>query len=119
MNIHTAILLPGNTGKFFCVDGLSTAEQFNIESLLNFGGKLEFVNCGAQKEYELIFKAWKDMSKLAYDIMVNPPSIEVVKDYTIASILNEQHFNKFKTTDIYKQWANSPEGYKYLSFGFV
>ena len=59
--IHTAVLTPGDTGTFYCVDGLSTPEQFHISTLLNFGGKLQFINCGAQKEFELIEKAMIDM----------------------------------------------------------
>ena len=45
--VHTLLILPGSTMKFFCQDGLSPLEQMNIGKIFNFGGNLKPINCGA------------------------------------------------------------------------
>ena len=51
MVVHSMILLPGDKMRYFCKDGLSPLDTEHIEQLLNFGGKIEAVNCGAENEY--------------------------------------------------------------------
>ena len=60
--ICTAIMIPGDSETLLCVDGLSVVEKFNIVTLLNFGGKLHNIQCGAQKEYEMIKNAYNNMT---------------------------------------------------------
>ena len=59
--IHSLVILPGATVKYFCKDGLSSLSVMHVEQLLNFGGKLVPVNCGAGNEYVALGQAWNDM----------------------------------------------------------
>ena len=50
-DVHTAILVKGDTQRYFCKDGLSAIDVFHISQILNFGGKTEFVNCGPKNQW--------------------------------------------------------------------
>ena len=47
-SVHQLLILPGGTVDFLCIDGMSALDVLNIEHLFNFGGELQFVNCGAE-----------------------------------------------------------------------
>ena len=51
MVVHSVILLPGDTLRYFCEDGLSPLDIGNVGKILNFGGNIVPVNCGASNEY--------------------------------------------------------------------
>ena len=55
--IHNAILMPGNTFRIFCTDGLSTDIISHIKSLLNFGGQIIMKDCGVENEIKILEKA--------------------------------------------------------------
>ena len=59
--IHSVIILPGATVKYFCKDGLSSLTFYHIQQILNFGGKLKAINCGAGNEFTALYKAMHDM----------------------------------------------------------
>ena len=59
--LHSAIILPGSTIKFFCTDGMSQSDIFNVQHVLNFGGNMKFVNCAANNEYVGLNQAVADM----------------------------------------------------------
>ena len=54
MKIHSAIIFPASTFNFLCKDGLSPLDVFNIEHIYQFGGNMQFVNCGADNEYVVL-----------------------------------------------------------------
>ena len=59
--IHNAILMPGDTFRIFCSDGLSTDVMSHIKNLFNFGGNIVMKNCGANNEYGILSKAQSSM----------------------------------------------------------
>ena len=61
MTIHSAIILPTSTVRFFCKDGLSPIDVLNIEHIYRFGGDMQFVNCGADNELVALWQAKLDM----------------------------------------------------------
>ena len=65
MVVHSVILLPGNTLTYFCKDGLSPLDVNNVGTILNFGGSIKPVNCGASNEYATLVQAKGDMETLA------------------------------------------------------
>ena len=54
MVVHSVILLPGDHMRYFCKDGLSPLDVNNVGKILNFGGSIEAVDCGAQNEYVVL-----------------------------------------------------------------
>ena len=55
INIHQLIIKPGNDVKFVCDDGLSLADVMNIKRIYRFGGSVNFINCGIEYEFALLF----------------------------------------------------------------
>ena len=66
--IHNLVLDVSNTATFYCTDGLSPLEKYNIENFYNFGGNIVFKDCGVPEEIQILDKAWIDMSKLYQSI---------------------------------------------------
>ena len=64
MVVHSVILLPGDKMRYFCKDGLSPLDVMNVGQILNFGGSIEAVDCGAQNEYVTLEQAEDDMANL-------------------------------------------------------
>ena len=60
-SIHSMIILPGSVVRYFCKDGLSSLTVFNVERILNFGGEMKAVNCGAANEWLALHQAVFDM----------------------------------------------------------
>ena len=63
MTIQSLIIIPGDTVRFFCKDGLSPLNVLNIEHIYQFGGDMKFVNCGADNEYVALEQAVSDMNE--------------------------------------------------------
>ena len=62
--IYTLITLPGATVKYYCKDGLSSLTVMHVGQILQYGGKLVPVNCGAGNEWAALNKAQNDMFEL-------------------------------------------------------
>ena len=60
---HQVIILPGDTDSFYCKDGLSSIDVYNIEHIFNFGN-MKFVNCGAPNQFVGLKQAEGDMGYL-------------------------------------------------------
>ena len=60
--LHSLIVLKGATVNYFCQDGLSSLTVLHVGEILNFGGKLVPVNCGAGNEYAALDQAVQDMN---------------------------------------------------------
>ena len=61
-SVHSIILLPGSTYQYFCKDGLSPLDVMQVGRIINFGGKIKAVDCGASKEYATLNQAIDDMN---------------------------------------------------------
>ena len=101
INLHTLIILPGGTVKYFCEDGLSALSVMHIKQILNFSGKLVAVNCGAGNEWVALGQAYYDMWIL---YMRATTGSNEQKDYELAYKENLADFEKFKASDVYKAW---------------
>ena len=60
-SIHSVIILPGAKVRYFCKDGLSPLTVMHVGQILNFGGDLVPVNCGAGNEIVALKQALDDM----------------------------------------------------------
>ena len=49
-SLHSLIILPGATVRYFCKDGLSSLSVMQVQKIFMFGGKMVSVNCGADIE---------------------------------------------------------------------
>ena len=50
-----------------CSDGLSPMDVLHIQHIYNFGGKLDFVNCGPKNVYLGLIQSFSDMSDKWWD----------------------------------------------------
>ena len=62
-HIGQAILAPGDTVKIFCTDGLAPKTVENVEKWFNFGGNIQYINCGPKVEDLVLQKSYKSMEK--------------------------------------------------------
>ena len=56
-HIGQAILASGDTVKIFCTDGLAPKTVQNVKMWFNFGGKIQYINCGAKVEDLILQKS--------------------------------------------------------------
>ena len=98
MVVHSIILLPGDKMRYFCKDGLSPLDVNNVGQILNFGGDIEAVDCGASNEYATLAQANGDM----YDLLKD--SLGKNQDIKTASQQNQINQLKFMLSDVYRNW---------------
>ena len=104
MVVHSVILLPGNNLTYYCKDGLSPLDVQNIEHLLNFGGNIKAVDCGAGNEYVTLMQAMGDMMNMYFDAAQRKNETQQA-DFDAARIENQKSFAKFQQSDVYKKWV--------------
>ena len=59
--IHSAIVLPQGTLNIFCKDGMSPLDVNNVEHIWNFGGRIQFKDCGIENEWMALKQGEADM----------------------------------------------------------
>ena len=114
MVVHSVILLPGNQLTYFCKDGLSPLDADNVGRILNFGGSIKAVDCGASNEFATLWQAVGDMNTLA--VSTSDPVKK--SDYESAYLTNIKNTNKLMNSPVYQSWiyGKSLEEQKEMAF---
>ena len=112
--IHQVIILQGGTVRYFCKDGLSSLDVMQVNKIMNFGGKIIPVNCGAENEFAALRQAYTSMYYEAnnLDSIYHKVSTGLFSDFKIdktnnlytALKENEKNLQKFQKTDEFKKW---------------
>ena len=100
MNIHQAIILPGDQMSFYCRDGLSSIDVYHIEHIWNFGGVMKMVDCGPANQFVALHQAEDDMMHKWMDT----PSGPVGDDFYQAWLLDDSALSDLKSTKEYKDF---------------
>ena len=98
------MVLHGGTVKFYCKDGLSSLTLMHIEQILNFGGKMKAVNCGAANQWVAINKPYDSMYKLRKKYSYGHEQMRM--DIEKAMDQDKEKILAFHKTDIYKAWVD-------------
>ena len=102
-SVHTVIILPGDTVRYYCKDGLSPLNFHHVQEILNFGGNLKAVDCGAANEWVATNQAYRDMwarffnNRDTYD-QATKDDIAMAMNYDVGLL------NKFESSDFYRSW---------------
>ena len=110
-------MLPGDKVNFFCKDGLSAATVHNIDLIYNFGGDLQFVDCGAgnilaglsqaEETMKSLFKKNSHMKMARTKVYDCDKYQAETRDLCEAYNENWKDVEKFSRTEEYQSWLSS------------
>ena len=109
--IHNAIILPGGTMRFYCKNGLSSIDVYNIQKLYNFGGSMKFVNCDTGSQWVALHQATYDMYDRYRNTFIPLPFAKTYEskkrqfdNSNKAYRMDEDVLRQYEKTDAFKQW---------------
>ena len=94
-SVHQLVILPNGQTNVYCKDGLSPLDVMHIDSIFNFGGKMNFVDCGAVNHWTGLEQAVGDMVHHINALKIRSRKSNVWKDLNLALKLDIADINKF------------------------